>query len=212
MLHILLLRHAQTDANAAGILQGHLPTPLNPLGRAQAKRLAERLQRYEPPIGRLLSSDLPRAIETAEPISVALGIPVEIESAWRERSYGRLEGIDPDQREVLRRSANDEALGAEPVVHLERRLAAALRTVTDAYDTVDRSRAVAVVTHGGVIRRILRMLREGRLPAEGTLPELAPVQNASIFHLAWNGDAFRSVTFNDDAHLDAVDSSALDAD
>jgi probable phosphoglycerate mutase len=211
-LHLLLLRHAETDANVAGILQGHLPTDLNAAGRVQAERLARRLQGYDPRIGRLVSSDLPRALQTAGPISAALGLPVEIDRAWRERSYGRLEGVDAVQRDALRRTGDDEALGAEPVVVLEQRLAGALRGITDGFATLDRSRAIAIVTHGGVIRRILRMLREGRLPTEGELPDLAPIRNASIFHLAWSDRAFRSLAFNDDTHLGAVESTAIDID
>ena len=196
----------------AGILQGHLPTPLNAAGRIQATRLAERLRVYEPRVERLVSSDLPRALQTAAPVSAALGIPVEIDHAWRERGYGKLEGVDPDRREALRRTADDDALGAEPVDRLEQRLAAALRVFTDAYGASDTPRAFAVMTHGGVIRRILRMLREGRLPAAGEMPELAPVQNASIFHLAWEGGAFRAIAFNDDSHLGVVESTAIDID
>lgn len=211
-LHLLLLRHAETDANVAGILQGHLPTPLNAAGRTQATRLAERLRTYEPRVERLVSSDLPRAVQTAAPAAAALGIAVEIDHAWRERSYGKLEGVDPDQREALRRTGDDEALGAEPVDRLEQRLAAGLRCFTDAYRAADGSRAVAVMTHGGVIRRVLRMLREGRLPTAGEMPELSPVLNASIFHLTWDGAAFRALAFNDDSHLGVVESTAIDVD
>jgi probable phosphoglycerate mutase len=211
-LHLLLLRHAETDANVAGILQGHLPTPLNAAGRVQAVRLAERLRVYEPRVGRLVCSDLPRALQTAGPVAAALGVRVEIDHAWRERGYGKLEGVDPERREALRLTGDDEALGAEPGIALEQRLAAALRNFTDAYATADDSRAIAVMTHGGVIRRILRMLREGRLPTLGEMPELAPVQNASIFHLTWDGSAFRALAFNDDSHLGVVESTAIDVD
>src|SRR5882724_6227095 len=114
-LHVLLLRHAETDENVAGILQGHLPTHLNAAGRVQVERLAHRLQGYDPPIGRLVSSDLPRALETAGPISAAVGVPIEIDLAWRERSYGRLEGVAPQERDALRRQGDDEALGAETI-------------------------------------------------------------------------------------------------
>ena len=65
-IHLLLLRHGQTDSNASGIVQGHLPVPLNALGRQQAAALAGRLRTYTPRIGRLVSSDLARAAQTAE--------------------------------------------------------------------------------------------------------------------------------------------------
>jgi probable phosphoglycerate mutase len=213
--HILLLRHAQTDANVAGILQGHLPTRLNAVGREQAKRLAARLVSYEPSIARLVSSDLPRALESAEPIAERLGLPVEVDLAFRERGYGVLEGVDPARREALRRSMDDGALGEEPVVAFEKRVLEALRGVVASLGSAPKewpSPCVAVVTHGGVIRRVLRMLNDGRLPSRDTPPPLAPVLNASIFHLVWDGEAFRSAAFNDDRHLDPEGRWAIDSD
>ena len=54
--------------------QGWRPTPLNEVGRAQSHRLAARLATFEPRVRRLVSSDLVRARQTAEPIAAALGL------------------------------------------------------------------------------------------------------------------------------------------
>src|SRR5215213_4873744 len=91
-LEIFLLRHGQTDSNAAGIVQGHLPVPLNELGHRQAALLAARLRVAARRIGRLISSDLPRAAQTAEPIARALNLPIEFVVAWRERLLGEFQG------------------------------------------------------------------------------------------------------------------------
>jgi broad specificity phosphatase PhoE len=214
-MHILLLRHGETDANAAGILQGHLQTHLNATGRAQTAKLADRLGGFEPRLARLLSSDLPRAVESAEPIATRVGLPIEVDAAWRERSYGALEGVDPARREALQGSMTDEAIGAEPIPRFERRVEAALRAIAATFPSPAArasDRSVAVMTHGGVIRRALRILLEGKLPSRGELPALAPVLNASIFHLTWDGEAFRSVAFNDDSHLGAAPPRAMDVD
>jgi len=85
--HILILRHAQTDANAEGRLQGHLPTPLNLAGTRQANLLASRLAAYSPAVEAIISSDLPRATQTAALIASACGMPMTIDPAWRERSF-----------------------------------------------------------------------------------------------------------------------------
>src|SRR4051812_17967585 len=101
-LTILLLRHGQTDANATGVIQGHGPNPLNALGVEQARRLAARVRPVEPRPEVLVSSDLPRAMRTAEPVSAALGLPVHPDRAWRERGLGELEGQKIGEHETWR--------------------------------------------------------------------------------------------------------------
>ncbi len=83
-----LLRHGETDWNAAGRLQGQIDIPLNQLGRAQARAAAERLAGQS--FGALFSSDLARTMETATFAAERLGIGVEPAPALRER----LSGID----------------------------------------------------------------------------------------------------------------------
>jgi probable phosphoglycerate mutase len=211
--HFLFVRHGETDANAAGILQGHLPTHLNAVGRKQAELLADRLRSHDPPIARILCSDLPRALESAEPLGTALGLAIDVDASWRERSYGALEGVDPARREALRRTLGEDGLGGEAIPDFERRIGQAVRTTLARLPSGEaRPPAIVVVTHGGVIRRVLRMLHEGKLPSRGPLPELAPVLNASIFHLVWDGEAFSCVAFNDDRHLGNARPSAMDVD
>lgn len=88
---ILLVRHGETDWNAAGRIQGHSDTPLNAAGRLQARRAAQRLARE--PIRALYSSDLARAFETATIIGVPLGLTVVVSPQLRERRYGEWEGL-----------------------------------------------------------------------------------------------------------------------
>src|SRR5687767_15143032 len=112
--HVLLLRHGQTDSNAGGILQGHLPTPLNTVGLRQAKRLADRMKRHVPTVTALVSSDLPRAAQTAAPIAAACGLPVFFDPAWRERGFGEFEGRHVGERDTWRAAHGDtDPPGAE---------------------------------------------------------------------------------------------------
>src|SRR5262249_15760520 len=129
------------------------------------------------------------------------------------RSYGLLEGVDPARREELRRTMSEAALGGEPIPLFEDRVTAALRSMIARFPLAEpASTCVAVMTHGGVIRRALRIPQEGQPPARGALPELAPVLNASIFHLTWDGEAFACLAFNDDQHLGAEPPKAMDVD
>ena len=99
-LHVLLLRHGETDSNAGGVIQGWLPVPLNERGRTQSRRLARRLEAFAPRVRRLISSDLVRARQTAEPIAAALGLDAVPDQRWRERCLGEMEGKTVGQHET----------------------------------------------------------------------------------------------------------------
>ncbi len=86
---IFLIRHGETAANAARVLQ--MPdTPLSPRGIEQAERLAARLAVES--IGTILSSDFSRAAMTAQRLREATGAPLTLEPLLQERSFGALRG------------------------------------------------------------------------------------------------------------------------
>jgi 2,3-bisphosphoglycerate-dependent phosphoglycerate mutase len=202
-LHLLLLRHGQTDSNAAGIVQGHLPVPLNELGHRQAARLGARLKVASPKIGRLISSDLPRAAQTAQPIARALGLPTEFDPAWRERLLGEFQGRSVGERRTWSLATGEETpTGAESVGEFESRVRAALEAVEPLAD----GSPVAVVTHGGPVRVVLRMLGDGRLEVDGERPESPPrIENCSILQLHRTREGtWRIACVNDASHLEEL--------
>lgn len=207
-LTILLLRHGQTDANAAGVIQGHLPTPLNDLGHEQASRLARRLSTEGPHIDVLVSSDLKRAAQTAEPIAEACGIPVIYDSAWRERYLGTFQGKTVGERGIwLAATGASDSPGAENVdamlVRVHRALSALPVTYPDA-------KTIAVVTHGGPCTMVLRLLHDGRLPTEPGVAPPEPVNagNCAVMRLRHNrgsgGGTWAVECVNDVTHLDGM--------
>ena len=203
--HVLLLRHGQTDANATGTLQGHLPTPLNALGLLQARRLAGRVARHVPRVTALVSSDLRRAAETAEPVAAAGGLAVSYDLAWRERGFGTFEGRTVGERDTWRAAHGDsDPPGAESLPDFRARVAGALRSLRGRFAAHD---SVAVVTHGGPVGVLLRMLADGTLPlaAGGAPPEVGQVPNCSVMELVGEatagGMAWRVACVNDVAHL-----------
>jgi broad specificity phosphatase PhoE len=206
-LHLLLLRHGETDSNAGGIIQGHLPVPLNDLGHRQARALADRLATYRPRIRRLISSDLRRAAQTAEPIAASLGLKIEYHAAWRERFLGEFQGKTVGERRTWSLASGEETPpGAESIDEFAARVSAAL----DAIDSPADGSPVAVVTHGGPGRVILRMLAEGRLRTEFPLnghPEL--LKNCSIMEMHRGpGGTWRVGCVNDVSHLASLDNAA----
>ena len=86
---ILLIRHGETDSNAARIVQTP-DIPLSARGIAQAERLAQRLAGLG--VSRILSSDLTRAVMTAERLRAATGAPIAFDAGLQERNFGDVRG------------------------------------------------------------------------------------------------------------------------
>jgi broad specificity phosphatase PhoE len=204
--HILLIRHGQTDANANGQLQGHQPTPLNMTGLRQANFLAARLAGHAPPVEVVISSDLTRASETAAPLAAACGLQLILDPAWRERGFGLLEGKPVGDVGMWKAASGEfDPPGAEPWADVRKRIHDALVSIPRTYAS---NQLIAVVTHGGPIRTVLRLLAEGELPtARGHQPiDVQVIPNASILHLIArhysDGLRWKVESVNDVSHLD----------
>jgi glucosyl-3-phosphoglycerate phosphatase len=92
---LVLLRHGETEWNAVERAQGHADVPLNAVGHAQAEAVAGALAGFDPV--RLWSSDLARAMETAEHVAAATGLPIEPDPRLREYDVGRRSGLTLDE-------------------------------------------------------------------------------------------------------------------
>jgi len=82
--HLYLIRHGQSAGNAEGRFGGHGPTPLSELGQQQAEKTAKALAREG--VSVIYSSDLHRAVQTAEPLARLLNLPINKSDAFRERN------------------------------------------------------------------------------------------------------------------------------
>ncbi|MDM7922193.1 MAG: histidine phosphatase family protein [Pyrinomonadaceae bacterium] len=92
---LYLVRHGQSAGNAEGRFGGHGPTPLSELGLKQAETTARYLAKEG--IHAIYSSDLARAVQTAEELSKLVNVPVTTAKAFRERHVGVLEGLTFDE-------------------------------------------------------------------------------------------------------------------
>src|SRR4051812_47898551 len=91
---LVLVRHAETEANLHQVWQGDLDAPLTSRGLQQLAATAERLAQLHAnkPIDLLYVSPLPRARSTASAIALATGLPIVIEDGLREFGLGDWEG------------------------------------------------------------------------------------------------------------------------
>lgn len=90
---IVVIRHGETEFNATKRMQGQLDVELNDVGREQATAVAHRLSR-ERKNSVVYSSDLKRALDTAEAIASSCGgLEIIKEPDLRERHLGDLQGL-----------------------------------------------------------------------------------------------------------------------
>ena len=151
---LFLVRHGQSAGNAEGRFGGHGATPLSDLGFEQARVTAEALSREN--INAIYSSDLLRAVQTAEPLSKLVGIPVETSQGFRERNVGVLEGLTFDESKqeypndyyaLVNRNIHHVITKGESYSNLLDRITIELRNLLRKH----RGERIAVFTHTGAL-------------------------------------------------------------
>ncbi len=92
---IWLIRHGQTEFNAAGRIQGARDSPLTELGVEQGKRIGARLREIVPAEARIIASPLGRTQHTARLIRETSGLaaPIETDARLAEISLGEWDGM-----------------------------------------------------------------------------------------------------------------------
>jgi len=204
---VLLVRHGESQGNAERRFGGHTPTPLSDLGRAQAEATALALASEN--ITAIYSSDLLRALQTAEPLARETGLRVEQSNAFRERSVGLMEGLTFEEAAaahpeeyaaLLRRDFEHVLAGGESYRQLLDRASARLDRAIEQ----NRGGTVAVFSHTGTIC-ILALHLMGALDA----PELKPVwvasSNCGVTRFAiQRGGLTRLLNTNDTRHLSGL--------
>lgn len=149
-MSIIFVRHGETPLNAARVVQP-ADTPLSARGAAQAKAIARRLA--ETPVAAVLSSDLPRAFQTAEFIAAVHACPLRTSARLQERNFGDWRGqaydtlgFDPlASGAVPPNGESDEAFRARVALAFNEILALRAQVAGN----------VVVVSHGLVIRALL---------------------------------------------------------
>jgi probable phosphoglycerate mutase len=169
---VLLVRHGQSEWNAAGRWQGQADPPLSDVGRRQARAAAASLGALDA----IVASDLQRAGETAAIISAELGVgPVLVDPDLRERDAGEWSGLTraeieeqwpgfPDVQPSFGPSERRRPPGWEPDDSVRERALRALGRIVAEVGAGD----VLAVTHGGLIYVV-----EHHLGHDGPIPRLA---------------------------------------
>jgi len=199
---LILLRHAETQANVAQVWQGSMDAPFSPKGQAQVDATAhyfpEFVQKF--PVDRVYVSPTGRAQRTAAPLAQVLGVPAIVHDPLREFDLGDWEGRsfqDLRENEDLWARWEREPTFAPPngesPASFHRRAVQALTALVDAH----AGQTVLAVTHGGIIANSLsEFLGDGPHEWDKWEPP-----NCSISVLERDGSGWHGVKVNSVEHL-----------
>lgn len=156
-----LLRHGQTDWNIDFRLQGITDVALNQTGIAQAQAVATQLEAKDWDL--ILASPLSRAIDTAKAVSDHFGgFAIRIEPLLLERSFGEAEGLTYEEYKA-KYAGRSSAPGSETLDELRARVELLLEHLAIEF----AGKRVLAVSHGALIRKIIKVVSQDALPLEG---------------------------------------------
>ena len=197
VVRLLLWRHGRTAWNAQHRFQGHSDVALDATGHEQARRTARYLAALRPDA--IYSSDLVRAVETAEHLARLTGLPVNLDKGLRERGGGSWEGLT--DREIRTQYPAEYAAwvppDGEPVTLVADRAAASLQRIAD---SLDSGSLAVLVSHGDAIS--LGMSRLLGLPERVRI--LGPLGNCAWSVLGRRDGHWRLLEHNAGKILDLV--------
>jgi probable phosphoglycerate mutase len=207
-VELWLCRHGETDWNAVRRIQGQLDVPLNALGQAQAKKLAQALADHD--FDEVVSSPLDRAHQTALPLAKTLSLPVVLDAAFAERHFGDLQGrsfddmasIDPQAAAHWQARTPDFCpAGGESLLMLRERVGTGLQMLANRALASGASRVICF-THGGVLDMVYRIAQgiDISLPRDWGIPN-AGINQLRVQKAADDRLAFQVAAWAQTDHL-----------
>jgi broad specificity phosphatase PhoE len=200
---VIFIRPGETDWNRAVRWQGWVASPLNEHGKRQAERLANYIRHIG--MSCLYTSDLKRAVQTADILAAKLGFSAIYDERLRERSIGEWQGLTieemrswyPDQYQQLLTNAENYCVpGGESRADVRKRMVAAFEDILKQ----EKGDTVGVISHTTAIHELLAAL----IP-DNKSQEVA-VSNTSVNTIALEADGkWRLVAADDVLHLEGLE-------
>jgi len=203
-MKLIAIRHGETEWNTKGREMGQLDSPLTAQGGRQAHAVARRLSRLS--FDALYSSDLGRAVTTAEIIGARCGKQVRIDEGLRERHMGIFQGLTvAEMRERFPMERQDyERVGFEYVIpggeSARQRLERSVRVLTTIAER-HQQEVVVAVTHGGFLMGFFEAVL-GIPPGNGWRFKR---YNGSFSVFEYSSGRWCLEVWNDISHLDGAE-------
>jgi 2,3-bisphosphoglycerate-dependent phosphoglycerate mutase len=200
---LCLARHGETNWNRESRFQGQLDIALNLKGRLQAAALGRELS--ETHFDAIYSSDLSRAVATAQPHAALRGVEIRKVRELREKHDGAWHGLShpeiaarypDDYRHYLARRADYSPPGGESLMRFAARVRAALTKIAES----NSGKTILVVAHAGVLDIAYRLAAGKRLDE----PREYPVLNAAPNWIAYEDGAWTLVDWAKAEEREAV--------
>lgn len=197
---IVFVRHGETSWNSSSRIQGHLDSGLTRMGIAQGRAVARTLSTET--FDAIYSSDLGRAMQTAELIGESLGLKVIPDRRLREKCYGVVQGLTREEFEARYPEGFAAYRGGDPdyaVPEGESQLQVHTRAVECANELAERhaGQRIILVTHGG----ILTCLFQHVIGLDVSSRRHFSLLNASINRFTCTAGHWRMVSWGETSHL-----------
>jgi broad specificity phosphatase PhoE len=204
-VRVIAIRHGETEWNALGREQGQLDSPLTARGLKQAEAIADRLRSMS--FSALYSSDLGRALHTAEIVARATGASIEVDAGLRERHTGIFQGLTKAQMEA-QYPGEYSAYRSDPYAYQvpggesgQQRTERSVRLMNVLADR-HADETIVIITHGGFLMGFFEHVL-GLAPGNSWRFKR---QNGAFNLFDRDGSVWSLETWNDTSHLDALGS------
>ena len=196
-VRLLLTRHGQTEWHRDNRYVSRTDIRLTDTGREQARYLARRAEQEG--LDLILCSPRTRALETAKPVAVALGLEQETDERLRELDFGEWEGKtlaeireeDPDTVRLFEENAENGFPGGEPLSEGAERVLAVFTDLSRSH----AGRTVLVVAHNTLLR--LALCRILGVPLGHYRRVMPRVVNGAVSEVRFGENGGTLYSFND---------------
>ena len=149
-MKLYISRHGQTPWNVEDLICGRTDVPLTEVGQQQAQRLAESAQ--DKGIDVILCSPMLRARQTAQAVSDAIGVPIQIDERLIEMGFGTFEGTSRfgEEFQWIRAQMSTRFPGGESGFDVAYRVYSLLYEIKEKY----ANKTVLLVCHNCVSRAV----------------------------------------------------------
>lgn len=199
-MQLFVVRHGETEENAGGVVQGHHHGTLSARGRRQAEQLAVRFREVQ--FDAIYTSDLGRAVMTAEAIGQFQKAPIQRSVLLRERGAGVFEGrsfreMDQVQEQSGFTHAEFKPEGGESY----REVLARVVSFLESLNGHDDDQRLLIVSHGRWMRMLLSIALKLEIEQAVAIPQTNTGVNIFDYHPA-SGLTIR--TLNCTRHFDSL--------